>query len=151
MMSPLKGRPPSGPAKIPRRGFFGVGVLCLAFMIEHTAHGRRAIGVLLTGVILAGMLLGAADHVSAGGAREREITADQTPQRATGPLSGEVVTVTTLDDGTLELTTVYVEIPAPLARSFRVLNGDLIRTTEHEMARDGERLRVQTVTIDRNR
>ena len=127
-------------------------------MIEHTAHGRRAIGVLLTGVILAGMLLGAADHVSAGGAREREITADQTPQRATGPLSGEVVTVTTLDDGTLELTvrqpdgaTVYVEIPAPLARSFRVLNGDLIRTTEHEMARDGERLRVQTVTIDRNR
>lgn len=121
-------------------------------------RGCRAIGLLLTVVVTVAMLLTGVEPVFAGGSRERESAGEETPQRATGPLSGEVVGVTTLADGTLEVTvrqpddaTVYVEIPAALARSLRILEGDLIRTTEHEMARDGERLRVQTVTIDRSR
>ncbi len=127
-------------------------------MNENMNHGYRAIGILLTVVTIAAMMLIGIAPASAGGARERDDAADGVRQRATGPLSGEVVAVATLADGALELTvrqpdgaTVYVEIPAALARSLRILEGDLVRTTEHEMARDGERLRVQTITIDRNR
>lgn len=82
---------------------------------------------------------------------------EQTPTPTpSGPLSGEVVSVATQDDGDTELLVrqpdgaeVYVEIPAALARSIRVQPGDTIRTEEVEMARDGERLRVQRFEIDR--
>jgi hypothetical protein len=73
-----------------------------------------------------------------------------------GPLSGEVVRVSTQDDGDAELLVrqpngaeVIVEIPSALARSIRVQPGDTIRTEEVQMAREGERLRVQRFEIDR--
>lgn len=84
---------------------------------------------------------------------ESEQTASPVPS---GPLSGEVVRVATQEDGDAELLVrqpdgaeVIVEIPAALARSIRIQPGDRIRTEEVQMARDGERLRVQRFEIDR--
>jgi translation initiation factor IF-1 len=95
----------------------------------------------------------AASCASAGGSRERG--GAETPA---GPLRGEVTAVRTLSDGAAELTVrqpddseVYVEIPARLARSIRIQEGDRILVEDRRMARDGERLRVQTLQIERGR
>ena len=95
----------------------------------------------------------AASCASAGGSRERG--GAETPA---GPLRGEVTAVRTLSDGAAELTVrqpddseVYVEVPARLARSIRIQEGDRILVEDRRMARDGERLRVQTLQIERGR
>ena len=95
----------------------------------------------------------AASCASAGGSRERDGA-----EPAQGPLRGEVTAVRALSDGAAELTVrqpddseVYVEVPARLARSIRVQEGDRILVEDRRMARDGERLRVQTLQIERGR
>jgi translation initiation factor IF-1 len=96
--------------------------------------------------------LAAASCASAGGSRERG------GEPPAGPLRGEVIAVRTLSDGAAELTVrqpdgseVYVEVPERLASSIRIQEGDRIVVEEHRMARDGERLRVQTLQIERGR
>ncbi|MFP4565096.1 MAG: hypothetical protein ACLFNX_01250 [Spirochaetaceae bacterium] len=105
---------------------------------------RRALFIVFVAVV-------AASCASAGGSRERGGA-----ERPAGPLRGEVTAVRTLSDGTAELTVlqtdgseVYVEVPARLARSIRVQEGDRIVVEDRRMARDGERLRVQTLRIER--
>lgn len=95
----------------------------------------------------------AASCASAGGSRERGGA-----EPAQGPLRGEVIEVRTLSDGAAELTVrqpddseVYVEVPARLARTIRPQEGDRIVVEDRRMARDGERLRVQTLQIERGR
>ena len=95
----------------------------------------------------------AASCASAGGSRERGAA-----ESAQGPLRGEVTAVRTLSDGAAELTVrqpddseVYLEVPARLARSIRIQEGDRIVVEDRRMARDGERLRVQTLQIERGR
>ncbi len=87
--------------------------------------------------------------VSAGGSKE-EKTAPE------GPLSGEVVAVRMLSDGATELTVeqtdgsrVYVEVPARLAETIRFQEGDRIVAEDRRAAREGERVRVQTLQIER--
>jgi translation initiation factor IF-1 len=64
--------------------------------------------------------------------------------------------VQTASGGDAELTVrqpngseVYVIIPARLASSIRPQTGDRIVVEEERMARDGERLRVRTIQIER--
>lgn len=116
----------------------------------------KRIIVFILGVLMVGLVVAPASW--AGGSREKDREPEPAVERATGPLAGEVVGVQTLEDGSLVVTVrqpdraeVDLQIPAALARSLRVLEGDQVRSTEHQMARDGERLRVQTLDIQRNR
>lgn len=92
----------------------------------------------------------AASCATAGGSRER---GEAPPD---GPLRGEVIAVRTVSGGDAELTVrqpngseVYLVIPARLASSIRPQTGDRIVVEERGMARNGERLRVRTLQIDR--
>jgi translation initiation factor IF-1 len=108
---------------------------------------RVGVRIFLFVVLIAAV---AASCASAGGSRERR------GEPPAGPLRGEVIAVRTLADGAAELTVrqpdgseVYVEVPARLASSIRIQEGDQITVEDRSMARDGERLRVQTLQIER--
>lgn len=113
--------------------------------------GALTAGPLLRGaglVVMIGLL--AAATAAGWGSRER----DEEP--AASAVRGEVVAVETLSDGAAELTVrrddgseVYVEVPEQLASSIRIQEGDRIEVDEQQTARDGERLRVQTLQIER--
>lgn len=126
------------------------------------ARHRYARSYLVAGIAFTVLFLLTVGDAWAGGGRERRDRENEAPaaapapERATGPLSGVVTSVETASDGALILTVrqpddarVTVDVPAALARSIRVQEGDRIRTTEHEMAEDGARLRVQRFEIDR--
>jgi translation initiation factor IF-1 len=112
-------------------------------------RGSGTLGVAAFAVILT---LIAVSCASAAGTRER---GEDPPD---GPLRGEVIAVRTASGGDAELTVrqpngseVYVIIPERLASSIRPRKGDRVVVEERRMARDGERLRVRTIQIERGR
>ena len=95
------------------------------------------------------MVFLAGPWVFAGGSKEE-------PAPPEGPLEGEVIAVRTLSDGALELTVeqangarVHVEVPSRMAETLTIQKGDHIVAEERSAARDGERVRVRTLQIQR--
>ncbi|MFP4011391.1 MAG: hypothetical protein ACLFUM_06790 [Spirochaetaceae bacterium] len=118
-----------------------------AALLWATPRGPRALRVAALSLIVAVVATSCAFAL---GARERGEPA------AEGPLRGDVVAVRTVSGGEVELTvrqsdgsTVYIVVPRRLASSIRPQEGDRIIAEEQEMARDGERLRVQRLQIER--
>ncbi|MDA3949364.1 MAG: hypothetical protein PF508_09060 [Spirochaeta sp.] len=105
-------------------------------------------------VVLAIFLIGAVTAcASAGGSREKT---PAEPPTTPGPVTGTIVALDSTDAGDQLVTVeradgsrVFVEVPERLAASLRLQIGDVITSEEHRETRDGERVRVQRLNVER--
>ncbi len=109
------------------------------------AHGFLIL--FLATLIFAGL----PDCATAGGSRERLQEPD-----AAGPVEGTITEIETNAEGDQLLTLVradgshvFVEVPGRLARTLRLQVGDRVRSEEETVAKPGERLQVQRLSVER--
>ena len=117
---------------------------------NRSRRSHRVVQIVVLGMLLMSAVTACA---SAGGSREQP---PAEPAETSGPVTGSIVALDTTDTGDQLVTVeradgsrVFVEVPERLASSLRLQIGDVITSEEHRETRDGERIRVQRLNVER--